>query len=276
MKANNFKWTVDTACFNTETTTPDIPKIKSMEVNSMGQSINLPGLTGHAGRPVDANLAIHFIKNFLNHFEITFFKDDEEALEKAEKLAATIENSDKLLAHFRQFHSRAKKRHGALLNLKYGITLEKDMILKTLSQPGCEGLRFYLCARTAPEFNDPYMHVSLIAVGVDDEGYDLNYNAGSATPNANMPSGQDVNTESLTLEYMPPPPYNFTNGSTQMAEQRVENAKTRSKFFDRFVLLNIAKYGKPSGNNSDEKAENKKIEQNFQTSPPSGSPGTGQ
>jgi hypothetical protein len=86
-----------------------------------------------------------------------------------------------------------------LLNRSSAITFDKNILLKTLSQPGCEGVRFYLCKKTLSdgihELTEENDYLSLVTVGVDKEGHDLDYVVeGELTDN------------SLVSEYGSPPP----------------------------------------------------------------------
>ncbi len=132
------------------------------------------------GKPVDANLAIDLIKNAI---QVTkplvndFFNKEHEDLTENERSIYE------------------------LLNLSYGVTFDKALILKILSQPNCAGLRSYICARKPTESSKKALHVSLVMVGIDSAGFDLSY----ATVNLN---GNDVPTVSLIAEYGYPPDEN--------------------------------------------------------------------
>ncbi|WP_074491209.1 hypothetical protein [Mucilaginibacter polytrichastri] len=127
--------------------------------------------SNYFGVPVDTDLAVQLIKNGLIKNKMIanrFLKDKAKNAE---------------LIHFVE----------EVVGLSYGITFDKTIILKILSQPKCEGLRAYLCAR--PE--EKQYHTSLVMLGVDADGYDLNYEITSeekASP-----------TSSLLVEYGYPP-----------------------------------------------------------------------
>ena len=83
-----------------------------------------------------------------------------------------------------------------LLQGSFAITFDKNVLLKTISQPKCEGIRFYLCAKTG-EKGEPTL--SLVTVGIDEAGKDLLYDYKEGTAMADIP------TRSLVAEYGYPP-----------------------------------------------------------------------
>jgi hypothetical protein len=90
-----------------------------------------------------------------------------------------------------------------LLEGSFAITLDKNVLLKTISQPKCEGIRFYLCAKTG-EKGEPLL--SLVTVGIDEAGKDLLYEYKEGTAVADIP------TRSLVAEYGYPPGILAANG----------------------------------------------------------------
>jgi hypothetical protein len=88
-----------------------------------------------------------------------------------------------------------------LLRHSSAITIDKNVLLKTLSQPGCEGIRFYLCKKIIEDAS----YLSLVTVGVTSDGQDLHY---EYTP-GKLQSGLKeaaLPTSSLVSEYGSPPP----------------------------------------------------------------------
>ena len=88
-----------------------------------------------------------------------------------------------------------------LLRHSSAITIDKNVLLKTLSQPGCEGIRFYLCKKVI----DGASYLSLVTVGVTSDGQDLHYEykpdrLQNGLKEAALP------TSSLVSEYGSPPP----------------------------------------------------------------------
>lgn len=83
-----------------------------------------------------------------------------------------------------------------LIEGSFAITLDKNVLLKTISQPKCEGIRFYLCLKKGAKDEDL---LSLVTVGVDEKGKDLLYEYTEGTSVADIP------TRSLVAEYGYPP-----------------------------------------------------------------------
>lgn len=114
-----------------------------------------------------------------------------------------------------------------LLIRSSGITVDKNTLLKTLSQPGCEGIRFYLCKKKLSlEDGSKQDYVSLVTVGVDTDGKDLHYNFVREKLSGGLLAATLINT-SLVSEYSaPPPPRTFT--------------ATEESLNDKLVLLQYA------------------------------------
>ena len=79
-----------------------------------------------------------------------------------------------------ELNNRAKKENEDFIWIKNliekgpGVTFDKNILLKMISQPRCEGIRFYPALKSkGKEF-----FLSLVIVGVNSEGYDLHYNEG--------------------------------------------------------------------------------------------------
>jgi hypothetical protein len=83
-----------------------------------------------------------------------------------------------------------------LIEGSFAVTLDKSVLLKTISQPKCEGVRFYLCVKKGEKGEDL---LSLVTVGVDENGKDLLYEYTEGTSVADIP------TRSLIAEYGYPP-----------------------------------------------------------------------
>jgi hypothetical protein len=112
------------------------------------------------------------------------------------------------------------------VNISHGVAFDKDLILKILSQPNCEGIRCYFCAKgpdTSPQIKDTTnCAVSLVVVGIDANGIDLNWNTLSTAAQASSTtqaisgtdreldltdlSDDDGSSPSLAGEYGSPPP----------------------------------------------------------------------
>lgn len=129
------------------------------------------------GIPIDSKLAINLIRR---------------ALSKGEGLLENLKNNS--------FDRMSIDLLKQIVDLNYGITFDKTVMLKILSQPNCAGLRAYLCARDVKNETTKKIepHLSLVMVGVDVNGYDLNYSF-------NNIKSDDVPNESLLVEYGYPP-----------------------------------------------------------------------
>jgi len=124
------------------------------------------------GKPIDVNVAISLIEDSFKLAQKHLFGDGEH----------------------RDFTQE-------ILKLSYGITFDKSIILKILSQPKCEGLRSYLCYRDN--------HYSLVMLGVDKDGYDLGY---YRKPEGKKAADSSVDNTGLLAEYGHPPGLvNFEN-----------------------------------------------------------------
>lgn len=95
------------------------------------------------------------------------------------------------------------------------ITMDKNIILKTLSQPGCEGVRFYLCRKTIGDEKQPFF--SLVTVGVNKKGEDLFYEYSSETLKLGLKAAQ-LEDVSLLSEYSSPPPPETILNETRFTE----------------------------------------------------------
>jgi hypothetical protein len=158
-----------------------------------GSTINIETF----GVPIDADLAVHLIKNGLsNEGNILFDQHIKEEVAKKK-------------------NDQSENFTLGVLTLLYGITFDKTIVLKILSQPNCEGLRAYLCARIDGE-------VSLVLVGVDANGFDLNYDPGIGNSKA-----AQTPTNSLIVEYGYPPGPSVIN-------------KKNGEIDNHYVLLKIA------------------------------------
>jgi hypothetical protein len=209
------QWTLPGMCFNTAN--PNKPKSASISF-PCGQNVLMPGPKTHSGQAVDADVAALFINNFYSYYTLTLNSEPKEIdLKKplaefesleAQHTALTAKHTALIDHHkaLRKHHTKIKKISKNLVNMTYGMTLDKDMLLHVLGQQECEGIRFYLCGR---EVKGKKMHLSLVAVGVDKDGFDLNYNKQSGRPIKQLMAGlNSIPTDSVTIEYTTPPPPN--------------------------------------------------------------------
>jgi hypothetical protein len=166
------------------------------------------------GKPVDADLAVHLIKR--SYGTVTGILDNDRLLKSLVESEEELSKDD------------IDKIKNAVINILYGVTFDKTVILKILSQPNCEGIRSYFCARKDG-------HLSLVLVGVDACGFDLNYEPKYAL---NEPGASDPPpNNSLIVEYGYPP------GGSGVIDNESRGGQT--KFDPHYVLLNYINTIKP-------------------------------
>lgn len=189
---------------------------KKVAVIEKARSLTIPSDNPNSsdpyGIPINAKLAINlisdfhsylkgpFLEKFINGKEIDLDKIQESFLKKGGRESFTKDDFQDIL-----------NKLVDMLKRSCAITIDKNVILKTLSQPGCEGIRFYLCKKTictdreilstGNTTNEDY--VSLVTVGVDEFGCDHLYKYSKnqkTTRSSNIKQGQ-----SLLSEYGHPP-----------------------------------------------------------------------
>jgi len=222
VKQNPIEWSVKAKCFDPKN--PDEPCEKDIPIPVRSKRVMTGDPNTYPGVPIDANLAILFIQNFQKNYQIW-------TREKHEQHKKAVENRDFDILH--GLFKTIEKRYKHHLKLTYGMTLNKDLLLKIVSQPRCESVRFYMCARP---LGDGEMHLSLVTVGVDDEGYDLHYNLNGTVNDSVIREGvNDITTQSLTGEYTTPPPDDGTDGLNHALLE-----KDPLKIDKHYVLLRMA------------------------------------
>jgi hypothetical protein len=159
------------------------------------------------GKPIDANLAVHLIKR--SYGAVNEILDNVDLLK-------SLTHSEKDLSK-----DEKDKIKQEMLNMMYGVTFDKTVILKILSQPNCEGIRSYFCKRKDG-------HLSIALIGVDGCGFDLNYDPNA--PKVVAKTAGPPPNNSLIIEYGYPP------SGPGIVDQEMENGKT--KFDSHYVLLN--------------------------------------
>ncbi len=160
------------------------------------------------GRPIDAPTAVDMITNFwkrikreMPHTWADFSLNFDTNFENF--LSSKTEHKDK--------DARIKEAELALhwlfkfLSCSFAMTFDKSILLKILSQPQCEGVRFYMCSKSNLNQGSGELDqiMSLVLVGVDAKSQDLFYDA----PDNNWVESQvnSVPTVSLLGEYGHPP-----------------------------------------------------------------------
>lgn len=193
-----------------------VTRTGSVEVSEQPKSVVIPpdtDATPPYGIPIDATLAINLISDF-------------QAMLSAPAIKTLMQVDPRDLADKRngELAVKAVNTLVSILRRSCVITIDKNVMLKTLSQPGCEGLRFYLCKKT--EEGEDY--ISLVTVGVDSEGRDLLYQPAAAGKKKS--SASTLQDMSLISEYGHPPRGPMT------AYKEVEDMYAA----DAFVLLHEA------------------------------------
>lgn len=186
--------------------------------------LKLPGGPNVFGEPVDAPLAVYYIRklwqevlgndeheNLLKIADNTkkFFSDTKDYIDNDLKDFTKEEFKMKLDA-LTMLWEKANHWLVALLDNSFGITMDKSTMMKTLSQPGCEGMRFYLALKNkADEQQNEKKNetlsgelpivLTLVTVGVDQCAKDLHFKFDSQKQDLNeIP---DIETSSLCTEY---------------------------------------------------------------------------
>lgn len=135
-----------------------------------------------------------------------------------------------LIADFQhQLESKDTTELVDMLKRSSAITIDKNTLLKTIAQPGCEGIRFYPCKKIV-ELADgtKQAFISLVTVGVDINGKDLHYDFVKGSLAKGLSVASVANT-SLVSEYgWPPPPPKTKDNSMALSN-------------DKWVLLEYAK-----------------------------------
>ncbi len=184
------------------------------------------------GLPITASLAVSLIADFQH-----LLKPFTDTSEKDGSNNFFDEFFDEFFKRFfekdfnKEYVEKIKINLKQLLYYSSAITIDKNILMKTLSQPGCEGLRFYLCKKKVEiDGKGKVPFVSLVTVGVDSVGQDLNYvyYQGKVTPDFHENSIENM---SVISEYgsPPPPPKTGTKGGID------------EEYEKKFVLLKYAR-----------------------------------
>jgi len=193
------------------TTTDDLMVIPQKNLCTEWPKVQKP-----LGRPINTNMAVKFIRNFLD--------DHNGSVEKTRAHFVNAHDEDA-----KEFLGLVIKYLDRIIKLNYAMSLDKNMALKVLSQPRCEGLRFYLCEKKkdgdvleqvkseSQDVAHDDMETSLVVVGFDACGRDLNYrypndatyqasNLGAVIPaQIGAKAIKNVKMQSLNVEYVTPP-----------------------------------------------------------------------
>jgi hypothetical protein len=174
------------------------------------------------GEPVNARLAIFYIRKLWQeieklklltvHEDTMIFMDIIRNHSKNKFKELKEEDFEVKLKEIEQKWKRANDWLIDLLRNSFGITMDKSVLLKTLSQPECEGIRYYLAMKRKPEEEKSVTYegeikdskgrpvkLTLVTVGVDKKGTDLHYEYDpEKVEDKRIP---DVENKSLCTEY---------------------------------------------------------------------------
>ena len=158
----------------------------NIDINEDDPEMSMGTSTASYGKPIDGTLAIHLMGDLLKKLN--------------EDLDLNI--ADSLFPKNHENLTVTKSWLIELLKVSFGITFDKHIILKILSQPKCEGMRYYLCLKNQknPDTGNMQDFLSLVLVGVDAQGKDLLYTG------TKLGDDGSIMTQSLTAEYGHPPP----------------------------------------------------------------------
>lgn len=167
-----------------------------IDIKERQRSFSLPGYENAdaAGIPIDANLAVNLIRNLHLKLKDKFYKFMYP--EKFADVPITRDDRDTLGKWLRN-----------LLLQSRAISVDKNALLKIISQPGCEGVRFYLCLRSegSKAIDKPGI-LSFVMVGINALGSDLEYVYSDKVRDGVQSDRYQVDNVSLTSEYAYPPP----------------------------------------------------------------------
>ena len=159
------------------------PSLKAeypLDIHEELQNINMgDGTVDPFGIPISTGLAVMLIKNMLDE------------LNKSEHGFLT------------QFREGEQDVIRELLLNSMGITFDKSQLLRIISQPKCEGVRFYHALRKNNEGESD--STTLVCVGVDKDGYDLNYKKDSVEEQQSISVREKKTCESLVDDWGHPP-----------------------------------------------------------------------
>lgn len=194
--AQKIKWTVYGRSLEWDSSTSNRPTVKPeqpLTITEDATTLRIPKTEGPYGEPISTGLAVHLIGNMLDvvNTYTTVLKNLESFIPKfTEKdLDKFVFSPDIMVATLQSIQELIKK--------SMAITFDKSQILRLISQPGCEGIRFYQAIRKDKESGKDVM--TLVCVGLHANAHDLNYSMDKSIPNS------DNTCESLVLDWAHPP-----------------------------------------------------------------------
>jgi hypothetical protein len=187
------------------------------------EGIIMPGKKEIYGLPVHARLAIFYIRKLWQELEkkqlLSIHRDTKSLFDVLRghfnsKKSQTFKKEDFLEA-LEKMDKRWEEANDWLIELlrnSFAITMDKSILLKTLSQPECEGIRYYLAMKRRPDNKHKQtddidltdsegnpVKLTLVTVGVDKEGTDLHYKYDKQYHS--IDTIPDIENESLCTEY---------------------------------------------------------------------------
>lgn len=238
-------WTVKGRAFKTnEQSQQTIQPDQDLEIKEKASTLEISGSEGPYGEPISTGVAVHLIGNMLSILS-TSKKKITDILEAYSPFIGEKESVVRFL--LTDEDAAALNSLRKLITKSMAITFDKSQILRIISQPGCEGVRFYQAVRKDDKGNDI---MTLVCVGLNKDAYDLNYaerdNNGtilqSSIPEARVAEG----CESLVLDWAHPP----GNTVSDSPDETTTQEKKQDPIHDMYVLLKMAEAAKYNNNKS--------------------------
>jgi phage gp36-like protein len=150
------------------------------------------------GVPIDAPLAVELIRELWKRVHAERVNEIQSDMNNlVRKLLLPDEKSiADIAAEIQNLGVKAQTWLDSLLHCSFALTVDRGLLLKVLSQPGCEGVRFYLCLN---KHSDNTNQLSIVSVGVDIDGTDLNFEYDPTRHDTT--TVQFMENDSCTLEY---------------------------------------------------------------------------
>lgn len=164
--AKKRRWTVYGRVFNRPVGSVDPPTIepeKPLTIEEDATTLIIPNSEGPYGEPLSTGVAVHLIRNMYDIVKKSVQIIDSFLLNRKEGNAIDVLLTPDKIATL-EFLKK-------LIRDSMAITFDKSQILRLISQPGCEGIRFYQALRVV---NDQKV-MTLVAVGLNRNACDLNY-----------------------------------------------------------------------------------------------------
>ncbi len=186
------------------------------------EGIVMPGKKEIYGLPIHARLAIFYIRKLWQELEkkqlLSIHEDTRKFFNVLrghfDKKSEGFKREE-FLKELEVMEDRWKEANDWLIELlrnSFAVTMDKSILLKTLSQPECEGIRYYLAMKRRPE--NQYIQknevdltdserksvkLTLVTVGVDKVGTDLHFQFHSDLHSRE--TIPDIENDSLCTEY---------------------------------------------------------------------------